>query len=221
MNHQKSAVNLSGHSIVLPHVQKFNRKKKVTEERELISRAQNGDMNAFRQLVEQHRRNVYYLALDLSGHPQDAEDLSQEVFIRAFRFLGNFRGDAKFGSWLYRITVNSYIGNRRKKRMPAVPLQNPNSHIGADPESYLADTATASPEDTTAAGDIQQHIRRALKQLSPRERAVFVLRHYCEMPLRDIAETLDIAEGTVKSLLFRAIKRLQKALAFYKPDLGL
>lgn len=218
---RQTAVNLLHLPPVLPNDQQLNREVTVTEERQLISRAQNGDMMAFRQLVEQHRRNVYYLALDLSGHPQDAEDLTQEVFIRAFRFLGNFRGDAKFGSWLYRITVNSYTGSRRKKQMRNVPLQNTNSETAASPETFLVDTGTANPEDAAAAGDIQQHIRQALVQLSPRERTVFVLRHYCEMPLRDIAETLDIAEGTVKSLLFRAIKRLQKALAFYKPDLGL
>ncbi len=158
----------------------------MTEERQLISRAQNGDMTAFRPLVEQHQRNVYFLALDLSGHPQDAEDLAQEVFIRAFRFLGNFRGEAKFSSWLYRITVNRYIGNRRKKQVHSVPLQNSNTETGTSPEMFLTDRGAPDPEETAAAGDIQQHIRQALAKLSPRERAVFVLRwelEHSQIPL--------------------------------------
>lgn len=90
-------------------------------------------------------------------------------------------------------------------------------------ENYSADRSlknshSSSPENELQATDLQAHIRRALAQLSPRERSVFVLRHYQEMPLKEIAAALDIAEGTVKSLLFRAIKRLQKALAWVNED---
>jgi len=186
----------------------------VTEERELISRAQRGERDAFQALVEQHKRNVFFLALDLSGNRQDAEDLSQDVFIRAFRYLKNFRGDAKFGSWLYRITVNCYLDSRRKKQMLIVSFNEDLSEENYSADRSLKNSHASSPENEIQASDLQLHIRRALAQLSPRERSVFVLRHYQEMPLKEIAAALDIAEGTVKSLLFRAIKRLQKALAW-------
>jgi len=95
----------------------------VNDEQVLIQRARIGEMSAFRELVEQYKKKIYYLSLDLTGNHHDAEDLSQEVFIKAYRSLKNFRGDAKFNSWLYRITVNTCISQRRKKSVAAMTLQ--------------------------------------------------------------------------------------------------
>jgi RNA polymerase sigma-70 factor (ECF subfamily) len=190
----------------------------VNDEQVLVQRARNGEMNAFRELVEQYKKKIYYLSLDLTGNHHDAEDLSQEVFIKAYRSLKNFRGDAKFNSWLYRITVNTCISQRRKKSVAAMTLQE--DFDGDNSSQYFSEGESShNPERSAEAGLMQQHIDHALQQLTPRERSVFVLRHYNDLPLKEIAQVLKITEGTVKSMLFRAIQRLQKELAFYKKEI--
>lgn len=178
------------------------------------------DPVSFQELVDSHKKNVYYLALDLTGNHHDAEDLSQEVFIKAFRAMKGFRGEAKWSSWLYRITVNTYIDEKRKKTHQLLPL--PEEHEGEEDvqtSGYISDPRS-NPERDMESKNIQEHIDEALKKLTPRERSVFVLRHYNDLILKDIGEVLNISEGTVKSLLFRAIKRMQKELAFYRPGAG-
>jgi RNA polymerase sigma-70 factor (ECF subfamily) len=198
-----------------------NRKRepeRVNEEQVLVERARNGEMGAFRELVERYKKKIYYLSLDLTGNHHDAEDLSQEVFIKAYRSLKNFRGDAKLNSWLYRITVNTCISQRRKKSVSVMTLQE-DFDGESSPQYQLSEGGVNhNPELSAEAGLMQQHIDKALQRLTPRERSIFVLRHYNDLPLKEIAQILKITEGTVKSMLFRAIKKLQKQLSFYRED---
>ncbi|HEU4366335.1 MAG TPA: sigma-70 family RNA polymerase sigma factor, partial [Candidatus Krumholzibacteria bacterium] len=97
----------------------------MLDERELVRRMQAGDRTAFRELVEGYKRDVFALAYDLCGNHHDAEDLSQEVFIKAYRAIGGFRADAKLGSWLYRITMNAHIDNRRRRPVQIVSIDAP------------------------------------------------------------------------------------------------
>jgi RNA polymerase sigma-70 factor (ECF subfamily) len=170
---------------------------------------------AFRDLVERYKRPVYFFALDLTGNHHDAEDLSQDVFIKAYRALDGFRGEASLKSWLYRITVNTYLNKRRKKALAFMQLWETFADQRDERESLPAPDARA--ERST----IQQHVDQALERLSPQERTAFVLRHYHECSVREVAETMAVAEGTVKSLLYRAVQKLRKGLAFYRQDLGL
>ena len=191
----------------------------MTDEQLLIDRAQQGDGDAFRQLVERSNRTVYRLAYDLTGNRHDAEDLSQEVFVRAYRALPGFRREAKWSTWIYRITVNICLDHREARSGKRVEYRE-----DIDDELPLdagRSAAAIMPDTETEAGMIHEHIERALGRLSPKERSVFVLRHYHDLPLREIAETMQIAEGTVKSHLFRALQRLRRELAFYRPELGL
>lgn len=181
----------------------------------LVEKARTGEHSAFRELMECHQQKIYYLAFDLTGNHHDAEDLSQETFIRVFRTLKNFRGEASLSSWLYRIMVNLYIDRQRKKSTTFLEFhedveskQNPDIRI----------SSTHDPAHDTEIHLLQKHIEQALQRLSARQRSVFTLRHYHHMGIREIADTLEIAEGTVKSLLFRAIQILQKELAFYRAD---
>ena len=193
----------------------------MTEDLVFVERTQSGDMAAFRELVERHKKNVYYLALDMTGNHHDAEDLSQEVFIKAYKNIGGFRADAKFSSWLYRITMNTCIDQNRKKSVKAMRLKETfdETHIPTH-ESFGSDVVK-SPDKKAEAGLMQKHIDQALQKLTDKERSVFVLRHYQHLQLNEIADVLKITVGTVKSTLFRALQRLQKELAFYKADLGL
>ncbi len=191
----------------------------MTDEKLLIDRAQHGEMEAFRELVERSRIMVYRMAYDLTGNRHDAEDLSQETYVRAYRALPGFRGGAKWTTWLYRIMVNLSRDQWRKESRQQLEFsEDPEEKMNptADINNHTADGPVRSAE----AGMIQEHISRALESLSPQERRVFVLRHYEHFRLREIADMLEIAEGTVKSCLFRAIKTMQKELAFYRPELG-
>jgi RNA polymerase sigma-70 factor (ECF subfamily) len=193
----------------------------MADERVLVRRLQNGDSTAFRELVEGYKQQVYYTAYDLSGNHHDAEDLSQEVFIKAFRGIGRFRRSAQLGSWLHRITINAYIDSRRKKARKMITTVNKKDENDFDPLESAADDRAENPESTVASLKISEHIDEALGYLSEQERIVFVMRHYHDMPLREIARSMKIADGTVKSLLFRSIRKLRERLSFYREELGL
>lgn len=192
----------------------------MTDERLLIERAQQGEMEAFRLLVERSKINVYRLAYDLTGNRHDAEDLSQDVFIKAFKSLRLFRGDAKWSTWLYRITINAAMDKKKSKAQKTMLMHDAFAAGNAETEYAPSDEAPR-PDRLTDAGLIRRNIERALEDLTTRERSVFVLRHYHDLSLRQIAETMDISEGTVKSFLFRAIRRLRKSLDLYKHEFGL
>lgn len=193
----------------------------MTDERALVRRIQRGDATAFRELVEEHKQQVYYLALELSGNHHDAEDLSQEVFIKAYRGFGRFRSGSKISSWLHRITVNAYIDSQRKKAHKMVTLVDKKDEGAYDPLESAVDEATGNPEREAASTGITEHIDASLQRLTAQERAVFVMRHYHDMQLKEISESLEVAEGTVKSVLFRSIRKLREHLSFYRDELGL
>lgn len=193
----------------------------MTDERQIIQRAQNGDLAAFRELVDTHKKRIYFLALDLTGNPQDAQDLSQDVFIKAYQSLNKFRGDSQFGSWLYRITVNTNINQYRKKSFKARKIQASIDEEINEMRPQYEYTGNDTPEVRTESQMIQKHIDGALDSLSSRERSVFVLRHYHDLSLNEIAQSLKITTGTVKSTLFRAIQKMRSSLEFYKEELGL
>jgi len=167
----------------------------------------------FRDLVEAHKRRVYYLALDLTGNHHDAEDLAQEVFIKAYRALDSFRGDSKVYTWLYRITVNTHLNRRRKKAVRYMQLREDFDRT-ADDSGALPDTDT-----DTERHQMQSHIEASLDVLSPSERSAFVLKHMNGLTIKDTAAAMDVATGTIKSLLYRATRKLRDELAFYRDDL--
>jgi len=193
----------------------------VLDERMLVERLQRGDAAAFREMVEGHKRDVFALAYDLSGNHDDAEDLSQEVFIKAFRAIGSFRADAKLGSWLYRITMNAHIDSKRRKPVALVSLDfTPSSGEGEEAPRELVDGSAPHPDRLAGRARFKADVERALDVLSAQERSVFVLRHYHDLPIREISLSLSIAEGTVKSLLFRSIRKLRDRLAHYRDEVG-
>lgn len=160
----------------------------------------------FKDVVDEHQRGVYRLALQLTGHHQDAEDLAQEVFIKVHAKLASFRGEASLKSWIYRITVNTYLNKRRKKALLFMNLRD-------DFDSTLTDewsNAASSAESNS----VREHVHKAMEALSPKERSAFALRHYNECSVKEVARVLNVAEGTVKSLLFRAVQKLRKRLVF-------
>ena len=182
------------------------------DENEIIEGMARGDQRAFRELVERYKKKVYYLALDMAGNPVDAEDISQEVFLKVYRSFGTFRRGARLGSWLYRVTYNASIDHLRRKGAAPEPVADEVleslSRVGAG----LPARGDAGPAAAVESSQLQERIVRALEKVSPQEKAVFLLRHYEDLMLKDIAASLGLSIGSVKSYLFRAVRKLQKEL---------
>lgn len=190
-------------------------------ESRLVKQAIEGDRNAFREIVEDNKKKIFYFAYDLTGSQQDAEDLSQEVFIKAFRSMHSFKGEASISTWLYRITLNAFLDLKRKKSFIMERNRDPlDEQLAAEPV-FNTNSSSRGPEAYAESRQMQMHIEQALEHLSPRERSVFVMRYYNGMSGKAVGELLRISEGTVKSLLSRAIKKLQKVLGFYRDSLGM
>lgn len=169
----------------------------------LISRARGGDREAFGELVEQYRDNVYRLAYRMCGNAYDADEAAQEAFVAAWRALPNFRGDAKFSTWLYRLTTNAAIDvMRREKR---------HQTVGDGEMMELADDAD-SPQETVERTEQQEAVQKALATLSEEYREVLLLRYMEELDYAEIAEVLQLPSGTVKSRINRAKAALKMAL---------
>ena len=169
----------------------------------LISRARGGDREAFGELVEQYRDNVYRLAYRMCGNAYDADEAAQEAFVAAWRALPNFRGDAKFSTWLYRLTTNAAIDvMRREKR---------HQTVGDGEMMELADDAD-SPQETVERTEQQETVQKALSTLSEEYREVLLLRYMEELDYAEIAEVLQLPSGTVKSRINRAKAALKTAL---------
>ena len=184
----------------------------LSDDRILIERAQAGVTEAFRTLVERYMKRVYAVAFDMTGDHHEAEDVSQEVFLRLFQALGRFRGEARIGTWLYRTTVNACIDRNRKKAWRILRgrgLDDEDDAIHGRPEHA---SALSQPETEAEKVLVQQQIWKAMDSLGPRARAVFVLRHYHARSTKEIAECLQVTEGTVKSTLFKAIRQLRTRL---------
>jgi len=182
---------------------------------EFIERAQNGDLSAFKELVIKHRNNVYYLAYDLTRNREDAEDVSQEVFVKAYNSLKNFRFDAKFGSWLYRITVNTCLSLKSRKSYSAMRShENIEQLTGSD--SDIGNSQSTNPEKETDSVIMQTHVEVALEKLSMREKTVFIMRNISGMAFEEIVDVLKIRPGTARNLNFKALRKLRKELQFLR-----
>ena len=180
----------------------------MSADADLISRAAGGDSSAFQMLVERHRSMVYRVAYQFAGNHHDAEDIAQDVFIKVFRSLDRFRHDAQLTSWLYRIIMNACIDHKRRSRFSS------NAAFGDDAEQRMlnAPEETPGPEDRAYGSEIGLVLESEIGRLPKGQRVVFVMRHHQGMKLCEIADTLGLAEGTVKRQLHAAVHRLRDAL---------
>jgi RNA polymerase sigma-70 factor (ECF subfamily) len=174
-----------------------------------IALARAGDSEAFRALVERHSRAVYRLAHRMTGNPQDAEDVVQETFLKAYRQLGRFESRANFSTWLHRIAVNCAIDLIRGRRHQEA------GHDAADLETL--DTADdrrvdPSPERLMLSTEVQQQVARAMDGLTPMERAAFVLRHFEGHSIEEISRALGLKANAAKHSIFRAVRKMRLAL---------
>ena len=171
-----------------------------------VAEARGGNQVAFGLLVERHTRSIYRLAYRMTGRPEDAEDVVQETFIRAYRQLGRFEARSNFATWLYRIGFNCAIDYMRARPH----RETPETHDRL--EQMSGHSTGAAADDLVFAGEISGRIQDALSELSPQERAAFLMRHYQGCSIDEICLALGLQANAAKHSIFRAVRKMRVAL---------
>jgi len=183
------------------------------DELSLIRRAQEGDRPAFDALVRLYDQHVLRLALQVVGSPEEARDLYQEAFLKVYRSIGQFRREAKFSTWLYRVVMNVCLDHlRRQKTRKEVPAPQVEDGETEFLQTVRDERPAVDPERTTHSREINRRIQMALERLNPRERMIFELKHYQGLKLKVIGEMCKTTEQTAKNCLSRATQKLRVEL---------
>ena len=186
-----------------------------SEDREVVQRALAGSESAFREIVLRYQRSVHRLLLRMVRDPSLAEDLAQEVFLKAFRALKTFDPERKFSSWLFKIAHNTAIDQLRRKQLATVPLESPDEDK-PDLLALLPDQNGESPDRALDRQNLAQAIQAAVGRLRVEYREVVILRFQQDLSYEEIAEITELPLGTVKTHLHRA----RKAMARHLEELG-
>jgi len=185
-----------------------------TTDNQLIDRVLGGEPDAFGMLVHRWERPIYGLTLRMLGHTEDARDATQETFISAYSNLKNFRGDAKFSSWLYRIALNvCHSRLRRRAGRGDTSLEQQREDVGFEP------AASDESVDEKLYGDqVGTYVRRALTAIPAEMRQVIVMKEYEGLKFHEIAEILDVPVSTVKTRMYTGLRELRKRLDHLRPE---
>ena len=181
----------------------------------IVQRVQNGEVSAFNQLVQKYRQPLFSTIYNMTGNREDATDIAQEVFIKAFQSIKRFRGQASFYTWLYRIAVNSSITFiKRAKKQRFINYETiDETLVSSEILEYF--TAKTKTEKGAILKELQEHLNEALQKLSPKHRIVVILHEVEGMNHKEIADITKTSEGTVRSRLHYAKKMLQAFLQEY------
>jgi RNA polymerase sigma-70 factor (ECF subfamily) len=194
----------------------------VIQENELIELAQKGDHDAFCLLARSYQRRIYALALHYTRDPHEAEDLSQEVWLKAYKAIGGFRGEAGFYTWLRRITVNTFLNHERgTKTMYSIGKKafRLGELVSLDELGLTPAEPRHAPEERLQQQMMVEKVMEGLGELSAQQRLIFLLKHREGMTYEEIARACAVSTGTVKKALFRAVDRLRDYLGV-KPSAG-
>jgi RNA polymerase sigma-70 factor (ECF subfamily) len=179
----------------------------------LVAEAKAGSYAAFEELVNRYEKKIYRLGMNLTGNSEDAEEVLQEAFLKAFVHLADFREDSRFYTWLVRIAVNEGLMKLRKRRSDkSVPIEDSVDEEGEVMPREFADWKP-NPEEQYAQAEIEEILRNAAQSLSPGFRTVFLLRDVDRLSTQETADVLGISEGAVKARLFRARLQLREELS--------
>lgn len=190
--------------------------QEVAFDRVLVDRFKNGDQEAFNEMVSRYWDRIYAMVHQLLRNPQDAEEVTQDAFIRAHRGLQNFRGDAAFSTWLYQIATN-LARNRywywwRRKRDKTISFDQPVSDENDTPLSEVYSAELETPEDATVTQELVDRIAYGMEKLGAKHREILILRNVKNLSYEEIAAILNISVGTVKSRIARAREALRAKL---------
>lgn len=182
------------------------------KEKDLIGKAKQGDMHAFEELILKHEKIVYNLALRMMNHSEDAKDISQEVFLKAYRSLANFDERSAFSTWLYRITHNTCIDEmRRRKGKQNYSLEEELENEEGSMQRQIADEGD-TPEESLLREEQKSELLQALENLSEEHKAAIILRDVKGFSYEEIAEILEVSLGTVKSRISRGRNQLKNEI---------
>lgn len=212
------------HSGITPSQVRVNKDGHVTsihrdgdepvDDRTLVEAAQRGDRDAFRTLFHRNHRRAYALALGIVRHPDDALDVVQDAFIKAYKHLDKFAGNSSFFTWLYRIVTNLAIDHLRKhRRVQSVPLDAQRSPDGSEEDGLLPARIAGHPRHALMDKQIRVRIDAALDELSENHRAVLVMRELEGLSYDEMARVMGCSKGTIMSRLFHARRNMQRRLA--------
>jgi len=180
-----------------------------------VERTLAGDRDAYRVLVERHSRNLYQMAYRMTGNTHDAEEVVQEAFLRGFRKLSQFAGNASFGTWVYRIAANYAIDLLRQRKAEDSRRERPGKQtengLEVDPLSQVQD-GRPSPERLAGSRELALRMKAALDALTPAERTAIVMRHWEGCAIEEIAAVLKSNGNATKNTVFRAVTKLRRAL---------
>ncbi len=187
----------------------------VSDEMSLVSRARRGEMDAYDELVRRYQERIYATMYHMTSNHEDANDLAQESFIKAFQALKSFKGDSSFYTWLYRIAVNKAINfiKQRRNRV-SMSLNDLDTNAEHDPD-LVALISHKTPHRAATLAELQEKLNAAILKLSEQHRAVVVLHDVQGVPHEEIADIMGCNVGTVRSRLFYARQQLQGLLAEY------
>jgi RNA polymerase sigma-70 factor (ECF subfamily) len=176
-----------------------------------VARARSGDSDAFRVLVERHSRALFRVAFRMTGNQQDAEDVVQESFLRAFKQLAKFDERASFGTWLYRIAANCSLDMMRARKRRSEHVTS-GAEEGAEEVVNSLPSLDPTPERMALSVEVRQRVLEAMNDLSATERTAFVLRHFEGMCIEDVSRVLECQPGAAKHSVFRAVQKLRRTL---------
>jgi RNA polymerase sigma-70 factor (ECF subfamily) len=182
-------------------------------EDELILRAKSADPEAFCLLAKGYERRIYLLAFHYCHNPQDAEDLSQEVWLKAYQALGTFRGESSFYTWLRKITINCFLNHQRARRYSWRGEKTDVQLLAVDSIESDERIASSSNSETTLHNRIlAERVMQALSELTPPQRLIFLLKHHEGMTYEEIAKAVGCSTGTAKKSVSRAVRKLREHL---------
>ena len=178
---------------------------------ELVALAQGGDRRAFEELIARHQQKAYHIAFGFARNRDEAKDLSQEAFLKAFAYLKKFDGRSSFYTWFYRIVVNVCLDHKRQSKRRAADEFDETSESRIEPSHQMSQPLPLDRQ--VLAGQISLKVGAALQDLPAKQRTAFILKNHQGLSIKEIAEMMETAEGTVKVHLHRAVTALRRSLA--------
>lgn len=186
------------------------RQNEKDDEKRLIARAKEGDMEAFEHLVRRYQQSIYYICRRMTGVHQTADDMSQETFIKAYFSLSRFKGEMNFFSWLRKIAINNSLNYLKSHKREELLGERENTIT-----EKASSTLQELPQETLLRNRLEQKFRKALDALPADQKTIFMLRFYQNLSYKEIAQSLNLPNGTVMSRLNRARKKLRSLMADY------
>jgi RNA polymerase sigma-70 factor (ECF subfamily) len=180
-------------------------------DRAFVARVRAGDADAFRALVERHGRSLFRLAYRMTGNEQDAEDVVQETFLRAYRQIARFDERSSFGTWLYRIAANCALDSIRLRKRRSEQVAPAAESVEEDIVASLP-CGSPGPEREALSTEVRGRVADAMRELSATERTAFVLRHFEGLSIEELSRVLECQPGAAKHSVFRAVQKLRRAL---------